>query len=169
MEKLYNQVGISCFKDYLKTKRINIPYNTACDYAKIGETYFKYQEILERIRFTEEEGLKKLLLLDKSLLAHKEEKELVFKKLKGDSFRDFYRFAQNRYQYARADCKKTNPNQNRSLCLTEECIVILPDNKEVLWFDPDLDTNLGSTELSGKFIAHILKAAKDFFLDKGIR
>ena len=54
--------------------------------------------------FREENGLKKLLLLDHALNTPSEEKkELVFKKLKSSSYREFRKFVNNTDQSARAD------------------------------------------------------------------
>ncbi len=52
-----------------------------------------HSEDLENIAFREEDGLKKLVYLDKALANHGEHREEVFDKVKHSSLREFQRFA----------------------------------------------------------------------------
>ena len=53
----------------------------------------RHSEDLENIAFREEDGLKKLVYLDKALANHGEHPEEVFDKVKHSSLREFQRFA----------------------------------------------------------------------------
>ena len=48
-KELYKQIGIASFKEYLKTQRITLHYNTAHEYAKIGQVFINHKEELEKI------------------------------------------------------------------------------------------------------------------------
>jgi len=89
--RLYEQIELQSFKEYVLSKRLKISYNTALEYAKIGELLLKYENQLAEVDFSEEDGLKKLLLLEQALSNH--EPEEVFKRIKEDSFKDFTKFS----------------------------------------------------------------------------
>ena len=93
-KRLYVQAGHGSFLQYLKAQRIPIKYKTAKEYAKIGDTLMRYEENLKNVCFNEEEGLKKLIFLDKALRNHAEEAEQVFKKVTESSLREFQRYAE---------------------------------------------------------------------------
>ena len=167
---LYRQLGIPSFRKYLQEERINIHYHTAHEYAKIGEVWIEYQSQLKRIDFKEENGLKKLLLLDHALNTLSEEKkELVFKKLINSSYREFNKFVNNASESARADSEDRATLKNKAfkfaLEMEGECIVLLPTGKEIIWFDTDIESLFSSSQLLGDFKRHIMKAAEDFFVD----
>ena len=91
MQKLYKQIDMHSFKKYVLSRRLKISYNTALEYAEIGEVLVKYESQLKEADFSEEDGLKKLLLLEKALSKH--EPAEVFKRIKDDSFKTFEKFS----------------------------------------------------------------------------
>ena len=93
LEELYREIMLSSFKDYLKTRRLEIAYSTAVEYAKIGEMLVRYHDKLIDISFNEVDGLKKLLLLEKALKDNKAEE--VFSHLKSDSLKEFCKYVKN--------------------------------------------------------------------------
>lgn len=90
-KKLYKQVHAGSFLEYLDMARIPLNYKTAKEYAKIGDTMHRHESELTEIDFREEDGLKKLVYLDKALERCTEEGERVevFEKMKESSLRDF--------------------------------------------------------------------------------
>ena len=157
LDKLYLESDASSFKDYLRAKRVPIHYRTAHDYARIGEVYLKYRDFLADIDFKEENGLKKLLLLENALNRHLDDIDLVFTKLKSISYRDFKYFITSNSRCARAH--KVDP----ILSVVEECIIFDLTGAELIWFDPDLEVSLESVEQVRSFKRHILKATYEFF------
>lgn len=98
-DALYRKDNFKTFKQYLASGRINLPTSTASEYAKIGRVYLRFREELERIDFREEDGLKKLLILEKAISQFP--KEDVFSELKQMSYRNFRR------EFARANGSQT--------------------------------------------------------------
>ncbi len=88
-KKLYTQVKARNFMEYLEMARIPLNYKTAKEYARIGDTMIRYDAELKSVEFKEEEGLKKLVYLDKALEQNVEDRETVFQKVKDSSLRDF--------------------------------------------------------------------------------
>ncbi len=88
-KKLYKQVQAGSFLEYLEMARIPLNYKTAKEYAKIGDTMLRFREELTSVDFREEDGLKKLVYLDKALDKCGEDREAVFEKVKESSLRDF--------------------------------------------------------------------------------
>jgi hypothetical protein len=88
-KKLYKQVKAGNFLEYLEMARIPLNYKTAKEYAKIGDTMLRFREELTSVDFREEDGLKKLVYLDKALDKCGEDREVVFEKVKESSLRDF--------------------------------------------------------------------------------
>jgi len=144
LKELYKQAHVSSFKDYLKAGRIPIKYSTAIDYSLIGEALLKYRALLENHDFKEEDGLKKLLLLDKALTKYKNKSEIVFQKIKGTSFRDFKRFVNKDINDSLNTRKKTILSYtDLSIKADDECIYIEETGKEILWFNIDMEKDLG--------------------------
>jgi hypothetical protein len=92
-KKLYSQAGYTNFRQYLQDERIPIKYKTAKEYAKIGDTLMRHRGSLDEVDFSEEDGLKKLIYLDKALKNHTGETLTVYKKVKEYSLREFQKFA----------------------------------------------------------------------------
>jgi hypothetical protein len=92
-KKLYRQAGAANFMQYLEAERVPIKYKTAKEYAKIGDVLLRHEEKLETVDFTEEDGLKKLMYLDRALEQTEEGREQVYRKVKEYSLRDFKQFA----------------------------------------------------------------------------
>lgn len=93
LEELYKQLSFPTFKAYLKSRRLEISYSTAVEYARIGEMLLRYHDKLLDISFQEVDGLKKLLVLEKALQNNHAEE--VFSRLKTDSFKEFCQYAKN--------------------------------------------------------------------------
>ncbi len=91
-KKLYTQVGAGNFHEYLQLERIPLNYKTAKEYAKIGDTLIRHASELEAVDFHEEDGLKKMVYLDKALDTCNAEREEIFQKVKESSLRDFQRW-----------------------------------------------------------------------------
>ncbi len=165
--ELYRQAGCSSFKEYLREQRIGLPYHTAYEYAKIGEIMHAYRDELQAVRFEEEAGLKKLLLLDHALRRNGNDRESVFAKLNESSYREFREYAYTG-QSARADCPSApSPGESLSgiqLDGTGECIVVKSLDREIIWFDTDMEQYLQTAGLARSFKLHILEAVKDFFV-----
>ena len=163
--RLYNQADCCSFSDYLKAKRVAIHYNTALDYACIGEVYLKYHRELEACQFDEYSGLRKLLLLERALQFVAEDRDEIFKKLKKNSYREFKRFIVGSPQPGRPGCVSPDGRHLSSskIVLTDECLVVMPAGKEILWFDPELDAFLESPELMRRFKHCISRAVAHFF------
>lgn len=92
-KKLYRQAGADNFMQYLEAERIPIKYKTAKEYAKIGDVLMRHEEELDTVDFTEEDGLKKLMYLDRALEQTEEDRDQVYQKVKEYSLRDFKQFA----------------------------------------------------------------------------
>ena len=92
-KRLYTQAGAESFLEYLELERLPVNYKTAKEYAKIGGMLILHSEDLENIAFREEDGLKKLVYLDKALANHMEHPEEVFDRVKHASLREFQRYA----------------------------------------------------------------------------
>ena len=88
-KKLYTQVEARSFFEYLEMGRIPLNYKTAKEYAKIGDAMLRYNDELESVHFKEEDGLKKLVYLEKALDRCEADRELVFEKIKENSLREF--------------------------------------------------------------------------------
>ena len=167
-KELYRQAGILSFKAYLAERRIRINRQTAYEYAKIGEILLKYQQDLRSVDFREEDGLKKLLLLDSAVNENCARKEFLFRKLKESSYREYQKFIEAGAHSARAE--SLNQRLSKSwisqvkLAIGDECIVVLPLGKEIVWFDNDIWRHLDSPNLQKKFKRHILNAVEAFFL-----
>lgn len=166
--ELYRQVGCSSFKEYLRQRRIGLPYHTAHEYARIGEILHAYRDELRAVRFEEETGLKKLLLLERALGRNGNDRPSTFAKLNTCSYRQFREYA-NRGQSARADFPTVPPLEGSlpgiQLDGTGECIVVKPLGKEIIWFDTDMEQYFPSAALARSFKMHILEAVKGFFLE----
>lgn len=91
IRKLYEQINMQSFKEYVMSNRLKISYNTALEYAKIGELLLNYENELAKVDFSEEDGFKKLLFLEQALSIH--EPDEVFKRIKEDSFKAFSKFS----------------------------------------------------------------------------
>jgi hypothetical protein len=113
-KKLYLQAGAHNFFEYLKMERLPIKYKTAKEYAKIGDVLQRHSHELDKINFQEEDGLKKLIYLDKALTSHDTERSVVFHRMKEDSLRDFQRFAANKKD------EKNNNEENGNTATIEE-------------------------------------------------
>lgn len=162
-EKLYKQAGIASFSGYLKARRVRIHYHTAHDYALIGEVYMKYHDKLEKLHFTQYDGLRKLLLLEQGLARAKGREASVFSMLKSSSFREFKRFVYAGCQSGRPDSIRLNRSLlSINVMLSDECLILMPDGRELLWFDPELDEVFESTELVHRFKRCIVDAVEDF-------
>jgi hypothetical protein len=162
--ELYKQVGIDSFSAYLRAKRVKIHYHTAHDYALIGEIYVKYRDVLQAINFTEYEGLRKLLLLEQGLEKAKGHEATVFNILKNSSYREFKRFVCGDRQSGRPDSTHRR-KKLLSICnvmLSDECLILMPDRRELLWFDPQLDEFFESNELVHRFKRCIAEAVERF-------
>ena len=92
-KKLYHQAGCRSFMEYLKEERIPIKYKTAKEYAKIGDTLMRHADGLAEVDFKEEDGLKKLIFLDKAMRNLQENPRQVYKKIKEYSLREFRSYA----------------------------------------------------------------------------
>jgi hypothetical protein len=163
--KLYKQAGINSFSGYLQAKRVKIHYHTAHDYALIGEIYLKYRDELEMIHFTEHDGLRKLLLLEQGLERANGHATAVFQTFKGSSFREFKRFVHAHCKSGRPDSEDQNKRLRsaNNVMLSDECLILMPDGRELLWFDPELDELFESPELVNRFKRCVVNAVKDFF------
>ena len=168
-QKLYLQANTKSFKGYLKAKRIPLHYHTAHEYAKIGETFMQYRRDLDDVQFNDECGLKKLLLLENALAMHPTERKLVFQTLKEATFQEFRNFSKTTsIESARADSKVRDHPNDIEIQVREECIAIIPADKEVVWFDPDLVRTFGSDEMANKFKRHLYNAVRQFIKSETI-
>jgi hypothetical protein len=124
---LFKQAKINTFKEYLKKMRIPIKYSTALDYAIIGEMLVRYKESLYEFEFKEEDGLKKLLLLEEGLRNHKSNPRIVFEKIKEATFSDFKRFVKNNKGNRKSQLKQELPS-NSLIRADGERIYLVPSN-----------------------------------------
>jgi hypothetical protein len=163
-EELYKQAGIRSFSGYLSARRVKIHYHTAHDYALIGEVYTKYRDRLEAFHFTEYDGLRKLLLLEQGLARANGREEAVYTMLKSSSFREFKRYVQSGCQSGRPDSiHRGRTLLSINVMLSDECLILMPDRRELLWFDPELDEVFESTEMVHRFKRFIVGAVEEFF------
>lgn len=166
-KQLFRELGYASFKEYLEAERIRLHYHTAHEYAKIGEVLLRYKEELNEVNFSEEAGLKKLLLLDDALQRRRSQKDTVFRMLKDASFREFKTFANAEEQSARADSASQSFGglslPRLRLESTDECIVLQPSSREIIWFDTDLECIFHSEKLANDFKRHVLRAVTVFF------
>jgi hypothetical protein len=95
-KKLYKQAGAHSFMDYLSSERIPIKYKTAKEYAKIGDILIRYGDQLSSVHFKEEDGLKKLMYLEKALERHENDPGQVFDNITRYSLRAFKEYAMSR-------------------------------------------------------------------------
>ncbi len=164
--ELYRQVGCSSFKEYLRERRVGLPYHTAHEYARIGEILHAYRDELSAMRFDEETGLKKLLLLERALRRNGHDRSSVFGKLGSCSYRQFREYACAQ-RSARADCPVApfveEAPSGIQLDGTGECIVMKSLGKEIIWFDTDLERCFPTPAQARSFKMHILDAVKGFF------
>lgn len=92
-KKLYKQIGFDSFLQYLGAERLPLNYKTAKEYVKIGDVLLRHEEELLTVDFQEENGLKKLMYLDRALQKHNSNPKQVFKNVKECSLRDFKAYA----------------------------------------------------------------------------
>jgi len=159
--ELYKQAGIASFKEYIESRRINIHYHTAHEYSRIGEMFQKYHRKLAQIKFGNEDGLKKLLLLEDALDRHNGREEFVFDELKRDTFRQFKKLTEtSTNSEVEAHSEAQGPGtKDLSILEEEECLVLMPGRKEIIWFDPEIDSILGSKQSVRNFKRCIRAAA----------
>jgi len=75
----------------------------------------------------------------------------LFKKLKESSYREFQRFLKKGLQSARAE--SVNPGRSKrlisriQLAMGDECIMLLPIGKEIVWFDNEIWRYLDTPDL----------------------
>lgn len=86
-DALYKSANFRSFQQYINSGRVHIPKSTASEYVKIGRTFITYRDELSVIHFSEDGGIKKLLLLDQAL--EQNEKGTVFEQLESLSFCEF--------------------------------------------------------------------------------
>ena len=143
-ERLYREVGVRSFKEYLRLGRVPIPYKTAIDYAKIGSVLVDHAELLDGCRFTESDGLTKLRYLPEALSNHCDQQE-VCDQLRQKSFRDFKRYASAADEDLATDGCRDEPvalPRRSDVRLTVEDDTILMydvdgDFVEVVWLNPE--------------------------------
>jgi hypothetical protein len=117
-KKLYKQVQAGSFLEYLEMARIPLNYKTAKEYAKIGDTMLRFREELTSVNFREEDGLKKLVYLDKALDKCGEDREAVFEKVKESSLRDFQQWIRELEEEGREQEQEQEQEQAESTCHT---------------------------------------------------
>jgi len=90
---LYVDLNYRSMNDYLEKlcDDMQIDRTTAHNWLWIGEAYSKYRKELEKVEFTEEDGLTKLPYMDRALEIH--EKREVFRNVKTMSLRQFKEYA----------------------------------------------------------------------------
>ena len=140
--KLYHAIGARNFKEYLRKQRIPIPYQTAQQYASIGQIMEDEAEFLAEAEFDESDGLCKLRLLNAALRRHSDRRE-VAKHLKRDSFRRFREFAQGARPIvpiaSPGDPKGRSPAWARVYFDDDTIRVTSGDgrDRELIWLNPD--------------------------------
>ena len=162
--RLYKQIGLNTFKEYLNTNRIPVSYSTAIEYSIIGNMLVKYEKELDEVNFDEKDGLKKLLRLKKAMKKLNSQPEFIFKIIKKFSLREFERYIDN-------NCLniKENPVKNlkmkslSSIQMDDEVIYITPDEIEIIWFNMDLENKLGIPHLYKELQSVLLSTIKNFF------
>ncbi len=92
-KKLYKQIGFNSFLQYLGAERLPLNYKTAKEYVKIGDVLLRHEGELLTVDFQEENGLKKLMYLDRALQKHNTNPKQVFENVKECSLRDFKAYA----------------------------------------------------------------------------
>ena len=90
--ELYRDAGFQDFKAYIEAGRLTPSISTLYEYSRIGRVLTEYAPQLEDIAFTEADGLKKVLFLEKAIETTGRKAD-VFKHLKADSYRDFVNYA----------------------------------------------------------------------------
>jgi len=144
--KLYRAIGASNFKEYLRTQRIPIPYQTAQQYSSIGEVAEDQAELLRSVCFEESDGLCKLRLLKAALERH-DDCDDVARHLKTDSFRAFRDFAQGGHRSIRAAVPEpqsdTSPCWSRVHFDDDTIRVTTCDGRDedLIWLNPDAFAN----------------------------
>lgn len=175
-KKLYKQIGLKSFKEYIREKRINLNYATAFEYTKIGIIYQQLKKYLDRINFGEENGLKKLLFLEQALKNNQADQ--VYDNLIKFSFRNFKKFAEGITQNisnnttaslieksARADFRSEKLlMKSDKISADDEGIYLEPKGTEIVWFNYDLNSN----PRYGKLKKTLIRATRDFFNNENI-
>jgi hypothetical protein len=172
-KKLYEQIGYHTYKSYIKSNRLKISYNTALEYADIGLVFSRYAEELEKARFTENDGMKKLCFLNKALKNH--ESDEVFARLKNDSFQQFRAYCQ---KPARAgfpgkaierpvEGQENKKIENNCRWIFEEngklYLNIKSENWELLTFNKKLLEGTDSVFDYKQFMSNMIIATMDYF------
>ena len=157
---LYRQIGFPTFQAYANSGRLQIPKSTASEYAQIGRIYREYASDLAHIEFSEDDGLKKLLLLKKALT--RASKAEVLGKLKCLTYRSF------RTQFACANHDaQSAPFKDLRLRLdkAENTLFLSVENDKeikVIKFDEELLSMCGG-RIFEMFVTSMLKAVQRFF------
>lgn len=157
---LYRQKGYPTFQAYVSSGRLLVPKSTASEYAQIGRIYREYASDLARIEFSEEDGLKKLLLFKKALT--RASKAEVLSKLKCLTYRSF------KNQFARANRDAPGvPFKDLQLRLdkSENTLFLSVENDKeirVIKFDEELLSMCGD-RIFEMFVTSMLKAVQRFF------
>jgi hypothetical protein len=156
--KLYRAIGVQNFKEYLKTGRIPIAYQTAQQYASIGHIIKAEADLLDSIDFRETDGLCKLRLLAAALERHSNRAE-VARHLKQDSYRAFRVYA---YSDDFAD-QPVNAQLSGGLDISWSRVYFDDDtirvrtedgeDRELVWFNPDA---YDSKEQYEEFVAMVM-------------
>jgi len=172
LNKLYEQIDLLTFKDYVKSRRLKISYNTALEYAKIGELLLKYEKQFSNVNFGEMDGFKKLLYLEKALSYH--EPAEVFHKLKEESFKNFAQYSKP----ARAGCapaplkksKKEDLKPETQIRIFEENGKLYIDSNEsgseLLTFNTRLLEDKKRSKEYKTFMTNIILTAMDYFKNR---
>ena len=143
-DRLYEVVGARNFKDYLKVRGLPIPYQTARQYASIGQVMLEERKFLDGIGFSEANGICKLRFL-KHALSRCSDRQEVANHLLQDSYRCFREFAlkdvtgcSNDESDRQGETKSANPCRSVSVC-DDTLLLIDQDGHEVeaVWFNPD--------------------------------
>ena len=92
-DELFIDLQYHSMNDYLEKlcDDMQIEKTTVYNWLHIGETYLRYRKDLEKIKFTDEDGPTKLLLVEKALEYH--DKKEVLRNLKEMSYRVFKDFS----------------------------------------------------------------------------
>lgn len=173
IDRLYEQINLQSFKDYVTSKRLKISYNTALEYAKIGELLLNYEDQLAKVDFSEEDGFKKLLFLEQALANH--EPEEVFKRIKEDSFKSFLKYSKparagftpERLQKKAGDKQPKNKSAKTGRWIIEEDGNLYMDTTasgtELLTFNKRFLEDEELAEEYKLFMTNIIVATIDYF------
>ena len=169
-KRLYTQAGAESFLEYLELERLPVNYKTAKEYAKIGGMLIRHSEDLENIAFREEDGLKKLVYLDKALANHGEHREEVFDKVKHSSLREFQRFAREGEEDdvpARADAETITESGKSYIDLFVDGSIIrkrtgLNTDREVIRVDLGVLRPDATGKERNEFLDELINLARDF-------